>query len=96
MKGKKLSSEKFSSASVTPETETSPSYWSRQDSGGTVGLDRLVLRLRAGYTDGHVESFKASEVVPMKVSTSSDGSEHYTSGIGTSPGDIFIPQEAIH
>lgn len=90
------SCEKFGGAGVTPETETSPSYWSRPDPGRTTGLDGLGLKLHAGYTDGHVGSFKASDAVPMKVSTSSDGSVPYTSGIGTSPGDIFIPPNALY
>jgi hypothetical protein len=90
------SCEKFNGASVTSETETSPSYWSRPDSNGAIGLDKLAIRMHAGYIDGHIESFRASEVVPMKVSISSDGSAAYTSGIGTSPGDIFIPQNALH
>ena len=90
------SCQKFNGAAVTPETETSPSYWSRPDSDGIVGLDRLAVKLHAGYTDEHVESFTASEVVPMKVSTSSDGGAPYTSGVGLTPGDIFLPQNALH
>ena len=87
------SSERFRRAVVIPETETSPSYWARLDSDDTIGLDELVLRLHAGYTDGHVERFRPSEVVPMKVSKSSDGSVPYdSSGIGENYGDIFIPQ----
>jgi hypothetical protein len=90
------SCEKLNGASVTPETETSPSFWSRLDTDGMMRLDGLGLKLRAGYIDGHVESFRASKVVPMKVSKSNDGSVPYTSGIGTSPGHIFVPQNALH
>ncbi len=57
-------------------------------------LATLNVNLRAGYADGHVESFKASQVVPMKVSMTSDGSEPYThEGLG--PGDFYLPRNAL-
>jgi len=90
------SCEMFSAAVAIPETETSPSYWALPNSDDTIGLDGLVLGLHAGYTDGHVERFRPSEVVPMKVSESSVGSVPYdNSGIGTNYGDIFIPRDAL-
>ena len=89
------SCEKLKGGSITPGTEVSSAYWSRIGSNGNIGSDTLDIKLRAGYADGHVESFKASEVVPMKVSMTSDGSVPYPSGVGLGPGDFYIPRNAL-
>ncbi|UCG57720.1 MAG: hypothetical protein JSU70_23005, partial [Phycisphaerales bacterium] len=67
-------------------------YWSRIGPNSNIGLGALDIKLRASYVDGHVESFKASEVVPMKVSVTSDGSVPYPSVVGLGPGDFYLPR----
>jgi len=90
------SCEKFEGASVTPGTEVSSAYWSRSNPDGNVSLDALDIKLHAGYTDGRVESFRASEVVPMKVSITRDGTVPYPSGVGLGPGDFYLPRNGLH
>jgi len=90
------SCEQFMGASVTLGTEVSSAYWSRFDSNGNITLDMLNIKLHAGYTDGHVESFKTSEVVPMKVSITPDGGIPYPSGVGLGPGDFYLPESGLH
>jgi prepilin-type N-terminal cleavage/methylation domain-containing protein len=89
------SCEQFIGADVTLGTEVSSAYWSRFDSNGNITLDMLNIKLHAGYTDGHVESFKTSEVVPMKVSITPDGSIPYPSGVGLGPGDFYLPRNGL-
>ena len=83
------SCENFNGASVTAETWVASAYWSGVKA--EVGLPRI--KLNAGYTDGHVESYSASEVVPMKVSLTSDGSRPYPDGMG--PGIFYIPENGL-
>ena len=71
------SSERFTGSSITPGTEASSDFWSRPEPAGNVNLNTLGLKLHAGYTDGHVESYSPSEVVPMKVSFTPDGCVPY-------------------
>ena len=90
------SCEKFEGASVTFGTEVSSAYWSRFDSDGNIRLDILNIKLHAGYTDGHVETYSASEVVPMEVSITSDGSVPYPPGVGLGPGLFYLPRNGLH
>ncbi len=89
------SCEKLKGGSITPGTEVSSAYWSRIGSNGNIGSDTLDIKLRAGYVDGHVESFKASQVVPMKVGMTVDGGVPYPSGVGLGPGDFYLPRSAL-
>jgi prepilin-type N-terminal cleavage/methylation domain-containing protein len=90
------SCERFGGATVTFGTEASSAYWSLLNSDGNIALDTLNIKLHAGFTDGHVESFTSSEVVPMKVSTTSDGSVPYPDGVGLGPGDFYLPENGLH
>jgi hypothetical protein len=56
-------------------------------------LNTIEVQLHAGYTDGHVGSFKPSEVVPMRVSLTSDGSKPYPEGVG--PGIFYLPTTGL-
>ena len=89
------SCERFGGATVTFGTEVSSSYWSLLNSDGNITLDMINIKLHAGFTDGHVESFSSSEVVPMKVSITPDGSVPYPSGVGLGPGDFYLPEGAL-
>ncbi|MHC4544497.1 MAG: type II secretion system protein [Planctomycetota bacterium] len=82
----------FNGASVTPETWLLSAYWSCQKSE-SVNLNTIEVNLHAGYTDGHVECFNASDVVPMRISITSDGSEPYPDGVG--PGIFYLPRNGL-
>ena len=84
------SCEPFNGAGITPETWLLSAYWSRKGAAD----DPPVIKLRAGYTDGHIETYSASEVVPMKVSITADGTVPYPDGVG--PGIFFLPGNALH
>jgi len=87
------SCERFKGAGITPETWVSSAYWSRVKSNGKICPETLNIKLYAGYTDGHVESYTGSEVVRMKVSLASDGSVPYPDGVG--PGDFYLPCNSL-
>ena len=83
------SCELFGDATEVPETLLLSSYWSEK---GT--LEQIPeVTLRAGYTDGHVETFSSRDTVPMKVSITSDGRTPYPEGVG--PGIYFLPSNAV-
>ena len=84
------SCEEFKGAGITPETWLLSAYWSGE---GDPSSGKPHIKLRAGYTDGHVESYSASEVVPMKVSITSDGSVPYPDDVG--PGVFYLPENAL-
>jgi prepilin-type N-terminal cleavage/methylation domain-containing protein len=77
----------FKQADPTEETWFSSSYWSGPDSDD--GLDALTLKLHAGYTDEHVESYAPTEVIPMEVIMNRSTAEPYPSGVG--PGIFYLP-----
>jgi prepilin-type N-terminal cleavage/methylation domain-containing protein len=85
------SCEKFDGADIMPETLLLSAYWSRP--GGTDSKTPDVT-LKAGYTDGHVESYSSSQVVSMKVSITSDGTVPYPDDVG--PGIFYLPANALH
>lgn len=89
------SCEQLKGASITPGSEVSSAYWSLAGSNDSAGLGTLNVKLRAGYVDGHVGTFKPSEAVPMKVSITPDGSIPYTMGVGLGPGDFYLPRNAL-
>ena len=84
------SCEPFRGAGVTPETWLLSAYWSRTNPAESTP----EFKLRAGYTDGHVETYSPSDVTPMKVSLSRDGSVPYRDGFG--PGLFYLPTNALH
>jgi prepilin-type N-terminal cleavage/methylation domain-containing protein len=86
------SCEEFNGASAVAETWLLSSYWYSQKSE-SVNLNTIEVQLHAGYTDGHVGSFKPSEVVPMRISITSDGSEPYPDGVG--PGIFYLPTAGL-
>jgi hypothetical protein len=87
------SCEKFPGAGVTPEVDASSAYWFRARTD-TFDLDTIKIKLQAGYVDGHVETFTASDVVTMKVIKfrSTNPPTPYTYG----PGDFYLPIDALY
>ena len=90
------SCEKFGDASITFGSEVSSAYWSLSNSDGDIPLESLNIKLHAGFTDGHVEDFTSSQVIPMKVSITPDGSIPYPDGVGLGPGDFYLPEKATY
>ena len=84
------SCEKLGGAEIIPETQLLSSYWSV---GGAPDLAMPEVKLRAAYTDGHVETYSSSDVTPMKVSFEPEGVPPYPDG--TSGGIFFVPNDAV-
>jgi len=83
------SCERFDGARITPETWLLSAYWSREGDPD----QPPEIKLRAGYTDGHVETYSPSSVLPMKVAITSDGRTPYPDGVG--PGVFYLPMGAL-
>jgi len=83
------SCERFKAANVTPGRLTSSDFWSRMKSD-SFNLSTIDVKLHAGYTDGHVGSYSASETIPMRVSSAADGSTTRY-GVG-SAGIFYLPK----
>lgn len=88
--GSYSSCESFNQAGVTEETYLLSSFWSRKSET----YDRPEIELLAGYTDGHVEKYSSSDVVPMEVSITADGKTPYPEDVG--PGIFYLPRNALN
>ena len=88
------SCERFKHGRETGETRWSSAFWSRNNADGDISLDEISITLRAGYIDGHVESYSPADVVPMDVSITPDGGRPYPDGVG--PGRVFLPRNALN
>jgi hypothetical protein len=91
-KGAFSSCEKFAGSSITDGTVLSSAYWS-----GEVTTDPIApeIKLRAGYTDGHVGTFVSTDILTMKVIIAPETSEPYPDDID-GPGWFFLPAVALH
>jgi hypothetical protein len=89
------SCEKLRNSVVTPGTWVSSAYWSHSWTKDGSNIDMIKVRLHAGYIDGHVSSYTSSEIVPMQVSFTSDGSTPYPDGVGMGPGTFYLPEEGL-
>lgn len=88
------SCERFKAASITPGTNVSSAFWSRQADDPNITLDKLDIELHAAYTDGHVERYSPAETIKMEVSKTPDGSVPYPADLG--PGDFYLPENALY
>lgn len=86
------SCEKFAGASITEGTQLSSDYWSGEVTNEPTAPK---IKLRAGYTDGHVETFWSSDILMMKVIKYPETGEPYDDDTD-SPGCIFLPMNALH
>jgi hypothetical protein len=84
------SCEKSAGAEIVPETQLLSSYWA---SPGDPNTAMPGLKLRAAYTDGHVETYSASDVTPMKVSFEPAGRPPYPDGVAG--GIFYLPRAAV-
>jgi prepilin-type N-terminal cleavage/methylation domain-containing protein len=87
--GSYCSCEHFNGADITPETFLLSSCWFRQSTAD----NPPEIKLRAGYTDGHIETYSASQTLPMKVPIIADGTVPYPDGVG--PGVFLLPRNAL-
>ncbi len=87
------SCEKFGGAKVTEETWMASSYWSGGDSAEPP--EAIEIKPRAAYTDGHVESYSSSDVVPMEAIMNAETNEPYYPP-QTGPGVFYLPYAALY
>ncbi len=85
------SCEEFDAAQLVPERPSSSAYWSRERNA-SFDLEDIKIKFRAGFSDGHVETFNASDTVELRVIRDRHNLEPYTYG----PGTFFIPRQALH
>jgi prepilin-type N-terminal cleavage/methylation domain-containing protein len=86
------SCEKFPQASITEGSLLSSAFWS--DKGSTVP-GPPDIKLNAGYTDGHVESYSSTDTVIMRVIRVPQINEPYPYGDGIGPGFFYLPRKAL-
>lgn len=85
------SCEKFASAAINDGTVLSSSYWSGEVTGEP---NMPEIKLRAGYTDGHVETYSSSDTLIMRVIIDPQTGQPYPDA--SEPGRFFIPVNALH
>lgn len=85
------SCEKLNGADVVPETQLLPAYWALE---GDPRIAMPEVKLRAGYTDGHVETYSPSDTVPMRVPLAPEGVPPWPDGALRSI--FYIPRDALH
>ena len=90
-KGSYSSCEKFAETSITDGTVLSSAYWSGKVTDEPIAPE---IKLRAGYLDGHVETFWSSDTLMMKVIKYPETGEPYDDI--ESPGSFFLPINALH
>jgi prepilin-type N-terminal cleavage/methylation domain-containing protein len=86
------SCEKFAGASVTDGTVLSSAYWSGEVIAEPTAPE---IKLRAGYADGHVETFMSSDTLTMKVIIDPGMALPYPNDID-SPGCFYLPRNALY
>ncbi len=84
------SCERLKGAEVVEETQLLSSYWATK---GNPEVAMPKVKLRAAFTDGHVETYTASEVVPMKISMTPEGVPPYPDG--STGGTFFVPEKVL-
>jgi prepilin-type N-terminal cleavage/methylation domain-containing protein len=85
------SCEKLAGGEIDPETQLTSAWWK---SSGDPNSGMANVTLRAGYSDGHVETYLPSEAVPMRVSMNPDGVPPFPDG-GASAGLYYIPRNGV-
>lgn len=82
------SCEKLNSNNITEGTAVSSEFWSKFNNSEVMNPELIETRLKAGFTDGHVETYSTSEVIKMRISMKQDGSTPYPDNV--SPGGVFF------
>ncbi len=87
----------FASCEKLPGGDILPEYWLEAawwKADGDPGSGMPQVKLRAAYTDGHVQTYYPNEVSAMRVSTHPEGAPLSEDG-GGSRGIFYIPRNAI-
>lgn len=85
------SCERLDGGEVDPETQLTSAWWKLDGDPNTAMPD---VKLRAAYTDGHVESYRPADAIPMRVGRTPEGVPPFPDG-GTSAGLFYIPRNAV-
>lgn len=86
------SCERFDEA-VSNATQIVAPYWAGHTA--TDSSDRPELTLKAVYTDGHVEMYHSTEVERLHVINNPKTGDTWPIGTKESPGEFFIPENAV-
>ena len=86
------SCERFAASSITDGTVLSSAYWSGEVTDEPTAPE---VKLRAGYADGHVQTFLSSDTLTMKVIMDMETGQPFPDDID-SAGSIFLPRNALH
>jgi len=89
------SCEKLPDSQITEGYMISSAYWSQPAHGTPEERDSLGTKLRAGYTDGHVESYTPADTVPMRVILNRETGQPYPTGTG-GQGIFYLPRIGLH
>ena len=85
------SCEKFAGVAITEGSLLSSAYWSCRGDGENMP----DIKLRAGYADGHVETYLAADTLTMRVIRKPEIAEPYPDDID-GPGRFYLPKTALH
>jgi prepilin-type N-terminal cleavage/methylation domain-containing protein len=85
------SCEKLPGGDILEEQWLESAWWK---ASGDPNTAMPQLKLRAAYTDGHVETYYPTEVSAMRVSMTPEGAPPYPDG-GASRGIFYIPRNAV-
>ncbi len=88
------SCERLRDATVTDGTYLSSAFWSKPGDGTAAERQDLGVTLRAGYVDGHVESYCPVDTRAMYAILNRETNEPYQPGT-TGPGVIYIPRVGL-
>ena len=86
------SCERLPGATVVEETWLLSALWATD---GDPNVAMPDVKLRAAYTDGHVETYTPADTYSMRVPFSAEGVPPYPDGAG-SEGIFFIPRNGLH
>jgi hypothetical protein len=85
------SCEKLPGGDILPEQWLESAWWKAE---GNPGAGMPQVKLRAAYTDGHVQTYYPNEVSAMRVSMSPEGAPPFPDD-GGSRGIFYIPRNAV-
>ncbi|MEN6578935.1 MAG: prepilin-type N-terminal cleavage/methylation domain-containing protein [Phycisphaerales bacterium] len=85
------SCERLARAEITVNTHEAPPFWF-QEPRGKPKRANVQLKLRAGFVDGHVESYRPADTAILEVADEVDGTTPAFSGLGVGAGEFYIPR----
>jgi prepilin-type N-terminal cleavage/methylation domain-containing protein len=88
------SCERLPHAKIAAATDEAPAYWFSTPRGEPDRAN-IPVKLRAGFTDGHVESYPPGDTATLEIADDLDGTVPTFSGAGLGPGLFYIPRTAV-